>query len=168
MILTWLANVASPRPEPAIQSPPAVQRASPAPDTASALAFDVEREAQRLRLRLADAPVPRRTGRDPFKFQESRMVEAPQPGRDVTAPSVEAAALSAPAATAPALKLIGVAERSTADGTIRSAVISGPDDVFIVGVDDQLLGRFTVVAVAAETVELLDATMGRPLRLALR
>ena len=79
MILTWLANAASPRPEPALSSPPSGARAERVvPDAASALAFDVEREAERLRLRVADAPAPRRSGRNPFRFVERR---APGPSR---------------------------------------------------------------------------------------
>ena len=66
------------------------------------------------------------------------------------------------------LKLIGIAERATPDGAIRSAVLSGPSDVFIVGVDDQLLGRFTVVAIAAEGDRTRGRRTGQPLRLALR
>jgi hypothetical protein len=172
MILTWLASAASPRPEPAIQTPLQSAQAAPsaraAPDTASALAFDVEREAQRLRLRVADTPAPRRSGRDPFRFQEQRAPEPPHLARNAAGLAALAEVTTAPAEVTPALKLIGIAERATADGFVRSAVLSGPADVFIVGVDDQVLDRFTVVAIAAEAVELADATTGRSLRLAMR
>jgi hypothetical protein len=66
------------------------------------------------------------------------------------------------------LKLIGIAERATEEGTVRSAVLAGPGDVFIVGVEDQVLSRFTVVAIAAEAIELTDALTGQALRLAMR
>jgi hypothetical protein len=171
MIVTWLANAASPRPEPAGAQPGRAPVAGPAragPDTAAALAFDVEREAGRLRLRVADAPAPRRSGRNPFRFAE-RAVETPAPlGRPVSvapAPDAEPAVLPTPAAP---LKLIGIAERATEEGTVRSAVLAGPGDVFIVGVEDQVLSRFTVVAIAAEAIELTDALTGQALRLAMR
>ena len=166
MILTWLANAASPRPEPAVSSPsPAPRAERVVADAASALAFDVEREAERLRLRVADAPAPRRAGRNPFQFVERRAPEPARPFRPVPAAGRSDAAPMEPPLP---LKLIGIAERASPDGAIRSAVLSGPSDVFIVGVDDQLLGRFTVVAIAAEAIELADAATGQPLRLALR
>ena len=65
-------------------------------------------------------------------------------------------------------KLIGVAERATGDTTVRTAVLSGKADVFIVGVGDQVSGRYTVAAVAAEAIELTDATTGQVVRLALK
>lgn len=166
MILTWLANAASPRPEPAFSSPSPGPRAERVvPDAASALAFDVEREAERLRLRVASAPAPRRSGRNPFKFVERR---APVPARFVRTAPAASESDAVPAAPPVSLKLIGIAERATPDGAIRSAVLSGPADVFIVAVNDQVLGRFTVVAIAAEAIELADATTGQPVRLALR
>jgi hypothetical protein len=168
MILTWLANAASPRPEPV--APGAAPQASAAPVAAGAsdLAFDMERETERLRLRIADAPGPRRSGRDPFRFAERRI--APVPRRVTPTPEyVDAPALMRQPADEPLpFKLIGVAERATADTTVRTAVLSGKADVFIVGVGDQVIGRYTVAVVAADAVELTDATTGQAVRLALK
>ena len=170
MILTWLANAASPRPEPAFvpeSRPQAGAPVRPDPDAATALSFDVERETERLRVRVADAPAPRRSGRNPFRFAE-RAPQAP-PAR-VRVPRAEPPTLSdvPPAAPPVLLKLIGVAERAMPDGTLRSAVLSGPADVFIVAVGDQVMGRFTVTAIAPEVVELADAVSGQAVRLAMR
>ena len=172
MILTWLATVASPRPEPALSPPPVAQvraGATGRPDPTDALSFDVERESARLRVRMAEAPAPRRSGRDPFRFAERRPVEPARVRvqRSVHQPSMDLAAQT-PVAAPPAIKLIGVAERATADGTVRTAVLSGAADVFLVGVNEQVLGRFTVVAIAAEAVEVVDSTTGQSLRLAMR
>jgi hypothetical protein len=74
----------------------------------------------------------------------------------------------APASPPPfPLKLIGIAERETPDGPIRTAILSGPADVFLVSPADQVLGRYTVGAVGADAVELTDATTGAVVRLAL-
>jgi hypothetical protein len=169
MILTWLANAASPRPEPAgSQAPPrAVATGEVTPSESAALTFDMERETERLRHRLAASPGPARSGRDPFRFGERRVAMSP---RRATAPPqyAEVPVTQVAVDVPPPLRLIGVAERAAGETSTRTAVLSGESDVFLVGVGDQVLGRYTVVAVAAETIELSDASTGRVIRLALK
>jgi hypothetical protein len=175
MILTWLANAATPRPEPARFDAERVAgvagpRVDPVQEATDVLAFDVEREGERLRVRVANSPVPRPSGRDPFQFGTPRV---PPPRRLARlAPMAPAVTAADPADDDPTppirIKLIGMAERDTPDGVVRSAVLSGPSDVYIVVIGDQLLGRFTVKAIGADAVELDDSGTGQPVRLALR
>ena len=58
-------------------------------------------------------------------------------------------------------RLIGVAERATDDATVRTAVLVGQGRRLHRGVGDQVIGRYTVAAIAAEAIELIDATTGQ-------
>ena len=170
MILTWLANAASPRPDPGIPEagPQATAAHDARVDASVAVAFDVERETQRLRQHVTETPGPRRSGRDPFAFA-SRRVEAPDRRAVPRLAVASTPASSEVAAESPLpLKLIGVAERTTGESLVRTAVLSGHADVLLVGVGDEVMGRYTVAAIAAEAVELTDTATGRVVRLALR
>jgi hypothetical protein len=134
-----------------------------------ALAADVQAQASRLRERLAQAPAPNSTPRNPFRF-------APAPshrqGRAaVTRASVpEASAIEVAMPPAePALDLIGIAEASTADGLVRTAMLTGDTGDLIMAIRGQrILGRYDVAAVGAEAVELKDVQTGAIRRLVLR
>jgi hypothetical protein len=152
--------------EPAPAAPePAARDAVARPDP---ILVDVERQAQRLREYASIAPQPRRPARDPFRYapRHAELPPAFRPGP----PPAPAAALppeSAPAA-APRLTLIGMAERETPDGVVRVAILSGFGDVHLAGAGDRIAGRFTVLAVSADAVELQDEATQSILRLGLR
>ena len=146
----------------------------PAPPTADvvqfdALAADVQAQASRLRERLAQAPAPNSTPRNPFRFAPApsqRQVRAAttSPGT----PEAMALDVAMPLAE-PALDLVGVAETSTADGPVRTAMMTGHTGDLIMAIAGQrILGRYDVVAVDAEAVELKDAQTGAVRRLVLR
>jgi hypothetical protein len=67
------------------------------------------------------------------------------------------------------LSLIGIAEKHTAAGPVRTAMIVGSDDELHLVTEGQLVvGRFLVVAVAADAAELRDTTTGATRRLVLQ
>lgn len=160
----WLASAAGV----ARQGRPARHGARPSDviQQFDALAADVQAQAGKLRDRLASAPTPRATERNPFRFSE------PPVRRRATG-----AAAASPLATAtevadlrePALELVGIAETKTADGVIRTAMITGGyGELMMVRAGQQILGRYDVAAVGADAVELKDLQTGKGRRLMLR
>lgn len=171
MLASWLVSTATSRPQPPPASAPRTSTTRPSSrDVAiDSLARDADHETTRLRERLADAPTPRRSGRDPFRFGS---VPAPRERRGV-APLAAVAEPSVPTAVAPApalpYRLIGIAEHAGASGAVeRQAILSGGGELLIVGADQSVGTRFLVVAVGADAVELFDATTNQPVRLTLR
>ncbi|HEX7793085.1 MAG TPA: hypothetical protein VF456_01980 [Vicinamibacterales bacterium] len=124
------------------------------------LAVEVKRLHERLRPN--DTPV---HSRDLFRYAERASASA----------SVVTAAPPAPAAqgqvlaplVAP-LKLEGLAEDKGDQGPVRTAIISGFGDIFLVKEGDSITSRYRVAKISPDAVELTDLTDNTPLRLALR
>lgn len=134
-----------------------------------ALAADVQAQASRLRARLAQAPAPNSTPRNPFRFAPSssqRQVRAAT--TRTAAPDAAAIAMEMPPAE-PAVDLVGIAETATADGLVRTAMMTGDAGDLIMAIAGQrILGRYDVVAIDAAAVELKDVQTGAVRRLLLR
>jgi hypothetical protein len=67
--------------------------------------------------------------------------------------------------------LIGVAEDTTTDGLVRTAIISGPGQLYVVKEGDRVTSRYRVARISPDVVELDDlARIGDAsvLRLALK
>jgi hypothetical protein len=122
-------------------------------------------EVARLHERLHPTATPLQN-RDLFRFG-SRKVPSSRPS--VTAPPV---AVREPAATpvvpSRPFKLIGLAEDAGADGPVRTAIISGSGDLFLVKEGDEVTLRYRVARISSEVVELTDVNDGSILRLALQ
>jgi hypothetical protein len=129
-----------------------------------ALAADVQAQTGRLRDRLANAPAPR-IDRNPFSFSA-------RPVRRVLAAEATTPAVPVPATVEvrePVLELIGLAETRKDEKLIRTAMITGGhDELMMVTAGQRILGRYDVVAVGADAVELLDLQTGATRRLILR
>jgi hypothetical protein len=161
LLIAWLASAASaPAPAPRQESPPAATSGT------ETLAADVQRQAERLRARLLEAPAPRAPIRNPFAFApvEPRAV---RPRREVAA-AVDPLPPPAPAPSRPPLVLIGIAETATPGGLRRTAIIEGPDQLYLVGEGESVTTLFQVKSIGADAVELSDVTGGPPVRLVLR
>ena len=162
----WLASAAGVTQQARITPP-----APPTTDVVhlDALAADVQAQASRLRERLAQAPAPNDTPRNPFRF-------APAPAQRQVSAAIartgtpESAAIEiAMPPVEPALDLIGVAETSGTEGIVRTAMMTGDAGDLIMAIAGQrILGRYDVVAVDAEAVELKDVQTGAIRRLVLR
>jgi hypothetical protein len=121
-------------------------------------------EIARLHDRLRPATIPRQPARNLFSYGTSKV----QPS---VAPPATHPALSevAPARPAPApLKLSGIAEDEMPDGVVRTAIISGLGQLFLVKEGDSFADRYRVLRVSSDVVELSDLVDGNVLRLALR
>ncbi len=138
--------------------------AAPAPIDASSVAL--AREIARLHDRLRPG-VPPNHGRDLFQFA------ALAPRAAVAKPVLPVLpvlndATAAPLAPQPSLKLIGIAEDATPDGLVRTAIISGPGQLFLVKEGDRVTPRYLVAQISSDVVELTDATDHSARRLALK
>ncbi len=151
LIATWLA--VTPAATPPGLAPARVERVRSTPDFAPA---DLISREAKLRERGAGAPL-QPLARNPFKFASTggRL-------RRFGAGQWRAAAPAGPNYT-----LSGIAERKTEDGAVRTAIIADGTQVFLVNEGDFLPGRFGVLKVGADAVELLEPD-GTRLRLLLR
>jgi hypothetical protein len=132
---------------------------------AEQLVGEIEAQAARLNARLALAPAPSQSGRNPFAFRLGR-AHAP-PRRPVRAAETDEYP-AVPIAEPFPLTLSGMAEQSGPGGMVRIAILSGLGDVFHAQVGDTIASRYRVIAIGAEAIDVEDLTTGRPIRLGLR
>jgi hypothetical protein len=133
-----------------------------------ALAADVQAQTERLRSRMAAAPTPRPSSRNPFDFG-SRAPAARAAARPQRGAALDGAPIAPQPVGEPPLQLIGVAEQSVAGVLVRTAVITADSDEPLMVVAGETLGaRYRVTAVGADAVELSDLVTGATRRLALR
>jgi hypothetical protein len=86
----------------------------------------------------------------------------------VTKPALtEAVAMPAPLPPSP-LKLSGIAEDPGADGPVRTAIISGQGQLFLVKEGEMVTTRYRVAKISADGVELVDVGTNATLRLVMR
>jgi hypothetical protein len=123
------------------------------------LAVEVKRLHERLRP--SDAPV---HSRDLFRYAARPSAAVPAPAIPVAPPPSE----QPPAAIVAPLKLEGLAEDHGNQGEVRTAIISGFGDIFLVKEGDSVTARYRVAKISSDAVELTDLTDNSPLRLALR
>ena len=158
LLAAWLASAAgvsrSPVPMPRVPAPSAeaVQL--------DAVASDVQSQARRLRKRLAAAPAPQAPFRNPFAFVSA---PAARPPRVRAQPIVPSPAIE-DAVSEPDLVLIGVAEQ----GTTRTAMVGSGDELLMASEGQTLAGRYRVLKIAADAIELVDLGTGTTRRLFLK
>jgi hypothetical protein len=103
-------------------------------------------------------------GRDVFRFAAARAARAASGVALVPPVAVEPPA----APPRPALKLIGVAEDTASGSAIRTAIISGPDQLYVVREGERVTSRFGVQRISSDVVELVDAVDASAFRLVLK
>ena len=164
-LAAWLSAAMTPG------RPPAVSHdIRPAPIDASGAMLVTEIE--RLRERLRPEATPREGSRNPFVFRFTEHAGA----RSRLAATAEKGASTADVAAAPPrlrLSLAGLAEDSdpAGGGLVRTAIISGNGQVFLVKEGDAVTDRgvvFTVVKISADSAELADPRDGSTQRLTLK
>ena len=162
-VASWFSAASTPDVRPPVVTP----GPTPASLDLDRSAAVMQAEVARLHDRLAPSTMPSRS-RDLFHFA----------AKPVTRPSlklVEAAQTAevpvqaeVPVAPKPALQLIGVAEDESPDGAVRTAIVSGFGDVFLVKAGDTISGRYRVEQVSADAVQLSDSTTATTTTLTLR
>jgi hypothetical protein len=143
----------------------------PATSLAPTPAIDLRGEAlateiARLQERLRPTSQPRQPGRNLFAFRARR----PQPAQPMVAATAGVMPPPAlPLAPAlPSLKLAGIAEDEGPEGPVRTAIISGEGQLYLVKEGDEVTPRYRVGKIAADVVELIDVGDNSVRRLALR
>src|SRR4029079_3448473 len=124
------------------------------------LAVEVRRLHERLRP--SDTPL---HSRDLFRYAGKTAASS---GAAECATFVAPPSEPPPAAVVAPLKLEGLAEDHGDQGTVRTAIISGFGDIFLVKECDAVTLRYRVAKISPDAVELTDLTDNTPLRLALR
>jgi hypothetical protein len=161
-VCTWLAAAATiGSREPVVTS---VARTLPVDQRGAVLAEEIARLHERLR----PSAVPLQPGRDLFTYSRQPSPPPPPaapPPRPARPALTEAPVLRPPAS---ALRLSGIAEDVTPDGVVRTAIISGFGQLFVVKEGERVTDRYRIAKISAEAVELSDLTEGAVLRLALR
>ena len=156
-LLAWLAGAATSNRDIAVVP---LARTAPIELRGAELATEISRLHDRLR----PTATPRQPGRNLFTFH-SAPVHAAAP---VVAPS-HPALVEAPAAPVlPSLKLAGIAEDAGPDGPVRTAIISGEGQLFLVKEGQNVTPRYKVSRISGDVVELVDTGDNSVRRLALR
>ncbi|MGE0392188.1 MAG: hypothetical protein AB7I25_00630 [Vicinamibacterales bacterium] len=162
---TWLASA------PAVVAPGddrlAPQARFDAADTQAVVVQmqELSSEAERLARRLSGEDAFAAPERDPFRFKA-----APAPRASVPAapPAAAEVAPAPPPVQPPPFALSGIAEDRQGDAIVRTAVVTGGGDLWLVKAGEKVEGKFEVTAVDADAVELIRADTGTAVRLTFR
>jgi hypothetical protein len=143
---------------------PAVPVPSLKPTPLDRSSAELQAEVARLHARLAPTAIPSHA-RDLFHFSG----RAPRNGSAAPAPAPAAVIAAAPVTVSrPSLTLIGIAEDASDEGTVRTAIVSGLGDVFLVKAGDTIAGRYRVEQVSGDAALVTDITTASQTTLALR
>jgi hypothetical protein len=155
-LVTWITTAAT-----SMSQPPRATAAVPSPRAVATSGAALAAEIDRLHERLRPSAVPLQA-RDLFSYVAH---QPPAAGRQLAAVAAVPAAL--PQRAAPPLTLAGIAEDGPAGAIVRTAVVSGLGDLFLVKEGEVIAARYRVVAVEGAAVELFDTVEQAPLRLTL-
>ena len=122
-------------------------------------------EIHRLRERLRPTTVPQQPLRNLFEYDSSRAARSAAPLMSESGASIPVSPQPAPR---PSMELIGIAEESEGDRVVRTAIISGEGELFLVKEGETVTARFRVERISAGVVELSDRENAAPVRLALK
>jgi hypothetical protein len=140
---------------------PVAPLAPPRPTAVDRSMSSLQSEIGKLHDRLGPTAAPARS-RDLFRFSmrvPTRAVAGPSP-----APRVDTPVVAAP----PVFTLIGIAEDTSADGVVvRTAIVTGASDLFLVKPGESIQGRYRVDQVSSDAAQLVDSTTGAPMVLTL-
>jgi hypothetical protein len=158
----WLASTP---PSNAPESAVSARRSAAAPSDVPA--SDIEREAERLQVRVRREVEYAEPRRNPFRFGAGR-ADADR-GGDIPAPPLPPPpppTMALPVALPPPVSLSGIAEDQDGQRVERTAILSSPAGVLLVQEGDPVMGDYRVSRIEAEAVELVK-TDGSTLRLSL-
>jgi hypothetical protein len=134
---------------------------APAGDGVELQGADLAAEIERLQERLRPTAQPLTPARNLFEYRRPPSAFAP------SAPPAAVAPAPSPEPLLPAFHLIGIADEEGDSGPVRTAIISESGGVLLVKEGEMVAGRWLVVSIAGETVDLRDPD-GATLRLVFR
>jgi hypothetical protein len=164
-LATWLASA------PTVVAPgddrlvPPVRYDAAATQAVVAQMQELNDEAERLARRLSEAEVFAVPERDPFRFRAAAARPTPAP---VPMPAPPAVTEEPQPVAPPPFTLSGIAEDSQGDVVVRTAVVAGGGELWLVRAGEKVEGKFEVTAVEADAVELIRADTGSSVRLSFR
>jgi hypothetical protein len=120
-------------------------------------------EIQRLHERLRPSTPPGQPSRNLFEYRTRRSSAS-----SAVEPTVVSPAAPAVVTAAPPLELIGIASDGNGDATVRTAILSGFGQLFLVKEGERVNDRYRVVRVGTDAVELVDADQSTPIRVGLK
>ena len=140
--------------------------AMPKPSVIDASGAQLAAEVARLHERMRPTDTPLQT-RDLFRYaRRPSGGRRPAPETPAPVPVPQARPESSPAAAQ--LKLVGIAEDVGDSGPVRTAIVSGFGELFLVKEGEAVTLRYRVSRISSEAVELIDATDNTTIRLALK
>jgi hypothetical protein len=155
----WLAST------PPSNTPAATAPAARRPAARDVPASDIEREAERLQVRVRREVEYTQPQRNPFRFGAAR--PNVDRGGDLPAPAPAPPPVAVPVvAPPPPVTLSGIAEDQKGQQVERTAIFSSPAGVLLVREGDLVLGDYRVGRIESEAVELVKSD-GTTLRLTL-
>ena len=160
-VASWMASASTSGIRPPVAPLPPVK-----PGAVDRSMASLQTEIGRLHERLGPTAAPTRS-RDLFRFTTRA------PRRPIVAPDADAAIAAASTVVPqppvrPSLTLIGVAEDVTPDGVVRTAIVSGLGDVFLVKVGDTIRLQYRIEQVSGDAVQIVDTATATTTTLALR
>ena len=111
--------------------------------------------------------MPQQPLRNPFAFRPApSATPSPTPVRAV---ATEPATVEPLIPEEPRLELVGIAEKRTPEGSVRTAMIATESsDLLMTGIGGDVLGRYTIAAIDGDGVTLTEVATGRTRRLVLQ
>lgn len=160
-VVVWVATAATSMSEPPLPPQP-VPTVHAVDVSGAALAAEVSRLHERLR----PTTVPLQA-RDLFAYAPSARGARAELVVPAVALPEAAVVVAAPVVPVVPLVLIGIAEDGPPDATVRTAILSGLGDLFLVKEGETAAARFRVVTIRSGSVDLIDTTNERSLSLTL-
>jgi hypothetical protein len=155
----WLAST------PPSNTPAATAPAARRPAARDVPASDIEREAERLQVRVQREVEYTQPQRNPFRFGAAR--PNVDRGGDLPVPAPAPPPVAVPVVSPPPpVTLSGIAEDQNGPQVERTAIFSSPAGVLLVREGDLVLGDYRVGRIESEAVELVNSD-GTTLRLTL-
>jgi len=121
-------------------------------------------ETARLHERLTPSAIPRRPGRDLFRFIGQKPHALPAPIQHLAVAAPETAPVPPPLI----VRLVGLAEDKGADGAVLTAILGLPGGLVYVKEGETIEGRLMVRKIAADGVDIFDAATNGTLHLPLK
>ena len=120
-------------------------------------------EIQRLHERLRPSTPPEQPSRNLFEYRSRRAAAPNDLHPTILSPPVPVAD-----AAPPAVELIGIATDGADDAIVRTAILSGFGQLFLVKEGEPVSDRYRVVKVTADAVQLSDTHSSSPVWIVLR
>ena len=140
----------------------AVPSAPRLPDGLDRSSAALQSEMTRLHDRIGPTAAPMKS-RDLFHFN----LRTIRPEKAATVSPEAAGPAPMLAVPRPVLKLIGIAEDDSEIGSVRTAIVSGLGDLFLVKTGETIAGQYHVDQVSADAVQITDTSTSAPTTLVL-